>query len=90
MLDASTGAVNLQLLDGTGNVIGSYTNGTGASFFAIDAVDQAADNNGQVMLARVTAAGGSSFDLLDPTTGADNGTLDGFLTLSGKATLAGS
>jgi autotransporter-associated beta strand protein len=90
LLDTSTGAVNLQLLDGTGSVIDSYTNGTGASFFAIDAVDLAADNNGQVMLARVTAAGGTSIDLLDPATGAGNGTLDGLLTLSGKATLAGS
>ena len=89
-LDTSTGAVDLQLLDAAGSVIDSYTNGTGASFFAIDAVDQNADNNGKVMLARVTAAGGTTIDLLDPPTGTDAGTLDGLLTLSVKATLAGS
>ena len=85
----TTGAVDLQLVDGSGGNLASYSKGSNVSFFALDSVDVAKDNNGKVMLARVTPAGGASIDLLDPTTGTADTPLNGFLTLAGKVTVAG-
>jgi hypothetical protein len=88
-LNPTTGAVELKLFN-TVSVLASYTKETGATFFAIDAIDLDDDGDFQVMLARVVPGGSTTIELLNPTMGTTEDTLDSFLTLTGKVTIAGS
>jgi hypothetical protein len=89
ILNPNTGAVELELFSSTGTPLASYSRGTGASFFALDAIDLDNDGDYQVMLARVVPGGSTTIELLNPTTGDVEGTLNSFLTLTGKVTIAG-
>jgi FG-GAP-like repeat len=84
-LDTRTGVVDLQLLNGIGGNVESYTDGSRVTFFGLDSLDQGEE----VMLARVTPSGGTSIDLLDPRSGTAGTPLNGFLKLTGKVTVAG-
>jgi Putative Ig domain/FG-GAP-like repeat len=86
----SGGVTTLKLLDAGGNTLDTHTVGTGASFFAIDAIDLSQSGNDDVMFAPVTSAGGTTIDLLNPTTDAVVGTLNSFFSLTGKVTISGS
>ncbi len=85
----ANGVPTLESLDATGAALGTHTAGTGATFFAIDAIDPSQGGNDEVLLAPVTPHGGAVIDTLDPTTEAVTGTLNGFLPLAGKVTVAG-
>jgi FG-GAP-like repeat len=85
----SGGVTTLKLLDAGGNTLDTNTVGSGASFFAIDAVDLNQTGNDDVMFAPVTSAGGTTLELLNPTTDAVVGTLNSFLNLTGKVTISG-
>ena len=86
----SGGVTTLKLLNAGGNTQDTHTVGSGASFFAIDAVDLNQTGNDDVMFAPVTSAGGTTIELLNPMTDAVVGTLNSFFSLTGKVTISGS
>jgi FG-GAP-like repeat len=85
-LDTSTGTVDLQVLNGSGMNVVSYSDGSGVTFFGLDSLF---GSSGEVMVARVTPSGGTSIDLLDAFSGFGETPLNGFLKLTGKVTVAG-
>jgi hypothetical protein len=85
----SGGSVNVNVSDGSGQVVASYKVGKGLSGFALGKVNPDENGTDSVLFAGIPL-GSPQFEYLDPLNGSVTSSLDGLPLVSGAISLAGS